>query len=111
MTGPALVILAYAVVLAIPAAILAWPLVERAGRLQHTTAILVAGMCWVGLVLPPVVGLAIDRARAPGRCDPCEECADYILWWFGIPVGWLLGGLVVLVAVALGRFRGSRLPS
>lgn len=110
MTGPALAVLAYAVVLAIPAAILAWPPVERGGRLQNTTSILVTVVFWVALVLPPILGLAIDRVRAPGHCSPGAECADYILWWFGIPLGWIVGALVVIAAVAVGRGRDPSLP-
>lgn len=111
MTGHRLTVLAYAVALPMPAAILAWPLVERAGRLPNRTSVLVAGVFWAGLVLPPAVGLAIDRVRAPRNYSPGAECADYVLWWFGIPLGWLLGTLVVIAAVAIGRRRNQSVPS
>lgn len=105
MTGPALAVLAYAVVLGAPAAILAWPMIERVGRLPRTTSVVIAVVFWTGLVLPPMAGVVIDAGRAPRHCNPGDECPDYILWWFGIPLGWLLGVLIVIVAVAIGRHR------
>lgn len=105
VTGPALTVLGYTLALAIPAAILVWPLLERAGRIRRMAAITIAVVFWGALSLPPTLGLVLDRFGVRQRCEPGEECADYILWWFAIPVGWLLGAIIVFVAVTLGRRR------
>jgi len=105
MTGPALVVAGYAVAFAIPAAVLAWPLLERAGGLRRAPAVAAAAAFWAVLVLPPAVGLALDEAGDLRDCAPGDDCAESILWWLGVPVGWLLGAVVAAVVFAGGRRR------
>ena len=100
-----LILAAYGAAIVAAGAVLAWGLLRRVGGFSSSAAALVAVMVWVAAMAPPVAGLVGDILRAPVKCDPEDECYDYILWWLSIPVGWLLSVVTLALAVYLGRRR------
>ena len=102
MTGPLLFLVGYGAVVGAVAAI-AWGVLRAAGQLDARTAAWWAIGAWVAAIAFPVAGLIADEARQPVVCGPGEECPGYILWFFGIPVGWAAAALLVAVVVLAGR--------
>lgn len=106
MIGPLLFLVGYAVVVGAAAAI-AWGVLRGAGRLDARAAAWWAVGAWVAAMAFPVAGLIADEARQPVTCGPGEECAEYILWFVAIPLGWLAAVVLVALATVAGR-RAAR---
>jgi hypothetical protein len=106
--GPLLFLAGYGAVFLGGAAVVAWAILAR--RVRSRTAALLASMIWLVAFAPPLVGLAIDEMRQPVTCSVGDECPAYVLWYLGIPVGWVLGFLVTGVTLMLSR-DGSRRKS
>lgn len=107
MTGPLLFLVGYAVVVGAAAAI-AWGVLRGAGRLDARPAAWWAVGAWVAAMAFPVAGLIADEARQPVTCGPGEECPDYILWFLGIPAGWLAAVVLVALVSLAGRHVARR---
>lgn len=107
MAEAMLALTAYAVAIAMPLSAAAWGTFRALGRQPSTPATLNAGVFFVVLVLPPILGLVADQSRAPATCAPSSECYDYILWWMAIPIG---VGLALVQAAAVILVSRKRLP-
>jgi hypothetical protein len=107
LVGPSLFLIGYGAVVVAPGAIVLWGVFRAAGRYRSEVAGWLGAVFWVAVMLPPVIGLAIDGIRSPVDCDPGVECNDYIVWWLALPVGWVLGAAVAASVIVFGRRRRS----
>lgn len=103
MNETTIALVGYIIAVPLPASVIVWGVVKRAGRLSSATAMVVAAGAFFAMVAPSLAGFAIDAARDSRVCGAGLECYDNILWWIAIPVGWILAAVVVGAAVLWGR--------
>lgn len=102
-----LLLTAYSVVMAPAFAIVAWGVARRFGRLTARHAWVGAAAVWAALVVAPVIGAAVDHARAASSCGIAEECYEHIFTVMAIPAGWVLALLGLAAMVVLGRTHSA----
>lgn len=98
-----LLLSAYAVVIAPAVALVAWGVLRRFGCYEARPAALGAIVVWAALVGTPVVGMAVDHARASTDCTVQHECYEHFFAVTGVPAGWLVTLLGVAGALFIGR--------
>lgn len=97
--GLMLLLSGYATVVALPIAMVTWGAFQRLAAATQSRALTYAAIVWLSLVGPPAAGLVVDWRRYPVECGVGGECFDYILWLFGMAIGWVLAPAAVAVAL------------